>query len=42
MESYDLAEKLDGGFIVLSRDHKLPVASRKKDELLEMLEHLVK
>lgn len=35
-------EKLDGGFIVLTNDHKLPVASRKKDELLEMLERLVK
>jgi two-component system LytT family response regulator len=33
-------EKLDGGFIVLTNDHKLPVASRKKDELLEMLERL--
>jgi two-component system LytT family response regulator len=35
-------EKLDGGFIVLTNDHKIPVASRKKDELLEMLERLVK
>jgi two-component system LytT family response regulator len=35
-------ERPEGGFIVLTNDHKLPVASRKKDELLEMLESLVK
>jgi two-component system LytT family response regulator len=35
-------EKMEGGYIVLTDDHKLPVASRKKDELLEMLERLVK
>ena len=34
-------EKLDGGFIVLKDDYKIPVASRKKDELLEMLDSLV-
>ena len=35
-------EKLDGGFIVLTNDHKLPVATRKKEELLGMLESLVR
>lgn len=34
-------EKLEGGYIVLTNDQKIPVASRKREELLEMLENLV-
>jgi two-component system LytT family response regulator len=33
-------EKQDGGQIVLRNDVKIPVASRKRDELLEMLERM--
>ncbi|HOW26296.1 MAG TPA: LytTR family DNA-binding domain-containing protein [Bacteroidales bacterium] len=33
-------EKQDGGQIVLTNDIKIPVASRKRDELLEMLERM--
>lgn len=33
-------EKQEGGYIILKNDHKIPVASRKKDELLDMLESL--
>jgi two-component system LytT family response regulator len=33
-------EKQDGGFIILSTDHKLPVASRKREELLALFEKL--
>nr|NQU90820.1 response regulator transcription factor [Bacteroidota bacterium] len=33
-------EKQDGGNIVLTNEHKLPVASRKKEELLELFEKL--
>ncbi|MBP6978421.1 MAG: LytTR family DNA-binding domain-containing protein [Bacteroidales bacterium] len=34
-------EKQDGGQIVLANDTKIPVASRKRDELLEMMERMV-
>ena len=33
-------EKHEGGFIILSDSHKVPVASRKREELLEMFEKL--
>jgi two-component system LytT family response regulator len=33
-------EKQDGGYVVLSGDEKIPVASRKKEELLELFEKL--
>jgi two-component system LytT family response regulator len=33
-------EKQDGGYIVLTNDMKVPVASRKRDEMLEMLERM--
>jgi two-component system, LytTR family, response regulator len=33
-------EKQEGGFIILNKDHKIPVASRKRDELLELFEKL--
>jgi two-component system, LytTR family, response regulator len=33
-------EKQDGGFIVLTNDMKIPVASRKRDEMLELLEKM--
>ena len=33
-------EKQDGGFIVLTNDLRIPVASRKRDEMLEMLERM--
>ena len=33
-------EKQDGGYIVLTNDLKIPVASRKRDEMLELLERM--
>jgi two-component system, LytTR family, response regulator len=33
-------EKQDGGYIILTNDIKIPVASRKKEELLELLEKM--
>jgi two-component system LytT family response regulator len=33
-------EKQDGGYIIMTNDLKIPVASRKRDELLEMFEKL--
>jgi two-component system LytT family response regulator len=33
-------EKADGGYVVLSNNAKIPVASRKKDELIELFEKL--
>jgi two-component system, LytTR family, response regulator len=33
-------EKQDGGFIILTNDLKIPVASRKRDEMLELLEKM--
>ena len=33
-------EKGEGGFVILAGDHKIPVASRKKDELMAMFEKL--
>jgi two-component system LytT family response regulator len=33
-------EKQEGGSIVLTDDHKIPVASRKRDELLELFDKL--
>jgi two-component system, LytTR family, response regulator len=33
-------EKQDGGYIVLTNDLKIPVASRKRDEMLELLEKM--
>ena len=33
-------EKQEGGSIVLTNDHKIPVASRKRDELLELFDKL--
>ena len=35
-------EKTDGGSIVLTNNHKIPVASRKKEELLEMFDRMAK
>jgi len=32
-------EKAEGGSIILTNDHKLPVSSRKKEELLEIFEN---
>ena len=36
----DRFEKVDGGTIVLTDEIKLPVASRKKEQLMEMLERI--
>jgi two-component system LytT family response regulator len=33
-------EKADGGYVVLNNNTKIPVASRKKDELIELFEKL--
>jgi two-component system, LytTR family, response regulator len=33
-------EKQDGGYIVLTNDLKIPVASRKRDEMMELLEKM--
>jgi len=33
-------EKSDGGYVILSGDAKVPVASRKREELMEMFERL--
>jgi two-component system LytT family response regulator len=33
-------EKQDGGFIILTNDLKIPVASRKRDEMLELLDKM--
>jgi len=33
-------EKQEGGYIILTTDHKIPVASRKREELLELFEKL--
>ncbi|MCK9401132.1 MAG: LytTR family DNA-binding domain-containing protein [Bacteroidales bacterium] len=33
-------EKQDGGYIILTNDLKIPVASRKRDEMLELLEKM--
>ena len=33
-------EKQDGGYIVLTHDQKIPVASRKREEMLELLEKM--
>jgi len=33
-------EKHEGGYIILNNDHKIPVASRKREELLELFEKL--
>jgi two-component system LytT family response regulator len=33
-------EKADGGFVVLDNNEKVPVASRRKDELIELFEKL--
>jgi len=35
-------EKSEGGFIILENNIKIPVASRKRDLLLEMFDHLAK
>jgi two-component system LytT family response regulator len=34
-------KKADGGMVVLNGDHEVPVASRKKDELLELFDNMV-
>jgi two-component system LytT family response regulator len=33
-------EKQEGGYIILNTDQKIPVASRKREELLELFEKL--
>jgi len=33
-------DRMDGGFLVLTNDQKIPVASRKRDEVLALLERL--
>lgn len=33
-------EKQDGGYIILTNDHRIPVASRKREELMELFERL--
>jgi two-component system LytT family response regulator len=33
-------EKQEGGYIILTGSHKVPVASRKREELLEMFDKL--
>jgi two-component system LytT family response regulator len=33
-------EKLEGGYIVLSNDLKIPVATRKRDEMMELMERM--
>ena len=33
-------EKQEGGYIVLTNDLKIPVASRKRDEMMEMMERM--
>jgi two-component system LytT family response regulator len=33
-------DKQDGGYIVLANDLKIPVASRKREEMLELLEKM--
>jgi two-component system, LytTR family, response regulator len=35
-------EKQDGGYIVLTNDQKIPVASRKREEMLALLEEMAK
>jgi two-component system LytT family response regulator len=35
-------EKQDGGYIILTNDLKIPVASRKREEMLELLEQMAK
>jgi two-component system, LytTR family, response regulator len=35
-------EKQDGGFVVLSDDRKVPVASRKREELIQVFEKMAK
>jgi two-component system LytT family response regulator len=33
-------DKSEGGYIILSNDAKVPVASRKREELLELFEKI--
>jgi two-component system LytT family response regulator len=33
-------EKQEGGYIILTGDEKVPVASRKREELMELFEKL--
>ncbi len=33
-------ERADGGYVIIKGDHKVPVASRKKEMLLEMFDRL--
>lgn len=35
-------DKQDGGYVVLSNEHKVPVASRKKEELMAVFEKMAK
>jgi two-component system LytT family response regulator len=35
-------DKNEGGFVVLTNGHQIPVASRKRDELLELFEEFIK
>jgi two-component system LytT family response regulator len=33
-------DRMDGGYLVLTNDLKIPVASRKRDEMMELLERM--
>jgi len=35
-------DKQDGGYIVLANDVKIPVASRKREEMLGLIEEMAK
>jgi two-component system LytT family response regulator len=40
LEHVQRFEKAEGGFIILSNDQKVPVASRKREELLELFDRI--
>ena len=40
LEHIQRFEKADGGYVILAGDAKVPVASRKREELLELFEHI--
>ncbi|MFU8843341.1 MAG: LytR/AlgR family response regulator transcription factor [Bacteroidales bacterium] len=40
LESIQRFEKAEGGSVILEGDHEVPVASRKREELLELFNHI--
>lgn len=42
IRSVERFEKTDGGYVVLENETKVPVASRKREELMEMFDRLTK